>query len=216
MTWNKLKAFLTKELITPCHSRYSAPAMRAPMKNGKLRLVIEYRKLNEQRITSCSPIPSLQEVFDTLQRSAYFATLDMFGGSTNCQWTMEPGSQSYTAFRTSLDSFKSLRMPMGLTSSPNTFHNLREHVLVVLTRNITVSYLEEWIIFSTTEEHIKRLQQVFQKFCEANLIINRTKCAFFQKKGEPLGHVISKNRLGDDPEKTKAVQNFPTTYPTGF
>ena len=78
---------------------------------------------------------------------------------------MEPKSQNYTAFSTPFGSFKWLRMPMGLTGSPNTFHSLMEHVLVGLTWNITVPYLDDCIIFSKTpEELIKRLQQVFQRF----------------------------------------------------
>ena len=93
---------------------------------------------------------------------------------------MKPKSQNYTAFRTLFGSFKWLRMPMGLTGSPNTFQSLVEHVLVRLTWNITVPYLSDCIIFSKTpEEHIKRLQQVFQNFRELNLKINPTQCVFF-------------------------------------
>ena len=93
---------------------------------------------------------------------------------------------------------------------PNTFQSLMEHVLVGLTWNITVPYLDECIIFSEKpEEHIKRLQKVLQSFCEANLKINPTKCAFFQTIVQFLGHVISRNGLEADPEKVKAVQNFP-------
>ena len=99
---------------------------------------------------------------------------------------------------------------MGLTGSPNTFQSLIEHVLVGLMCNITVPYLDDFIIVSKTPgEHIKRLQQVFQRFREANLKINPTKCAFFQTKVQFKGHVISKNGLEVDPEKVKAVQNFP-------
>ena len=99
---------------------------------------------------------------------------------------------------------------MGLTGSPNTFQSLMELVLVGLTWNITALYLDDCIIFSKTpEEHIKRLQQVFQTFREANLKMNPIKCAFFQPKIQFLGHVISKNGLEADPEKVKAVQNFP-------
>ena len=99
---------------------------------------------------------------------------------------------------------------MGLTGSPKTLQSLMENVLVGLTSNITVPYLDDCIIFSKTpEEHIKRLQHVFQRFREANLKNNPTKCAFFQTEVQFLGNKISKNGLQADPEKAKAVQNFP-------
>ena len=98
------------------------------------------------------------------------------------QLPMEPKSQNYTEFSTPFGSFKWLRMPMGLTGNPNTFQSLMEHVLVGLRWNITVLYLGDCIIFSKTpEEHIKRLQQVFLRFREANLKVNPTKCAFSNK-----------------------------------
>ena len=99
---------------------------------------------------------------------------------------------------------------MGLTGSPNTFKSLMEHVLVGLTWNITVPYLDDYMIFSKTpEEHFKRRQQVFQRFREANVNINPTMSAFFQTKVQLLGHIIRKNGLAADPEKVKAVQKFP-------
>ena len=55
----KVDAFLEKKFITPCHSPYSAPAMLASKKNGKLRLVIDHRQLNKETIKSCWPIPSI-------------------------------------------------------------------------------------------------------------------------------------------------------------
>ena len=88
----KIDGFMNKEMITPCHSPYSGPAMLVPKKNGKLRLVIDYRKLNEQKIKSCWPIPSIEEIFDTLQRIAYFTTIDLSWGFY--QLPMEPKSQN--------------------------------------------------------------------------------------------------------------------------
>ena len=182
--------------------------MLEPKTSGKLRLVIDYRKLTEQTIKFCWPIPSIEEIFDTLQGSAYFTTIGMSWAFD--QLPIEPKSQIYTAFSTPFGSFKWLRMPMGLTGSPNAFQSLIEHVLVGLTWNITVLYLDDCILFSKTlEEHIKRLQKAFQRFRETNLKVNQTKCAFLQNKVQFLGHVISKNGLEADPEKLEAVQNFP-------
>ena len=165
---------MTKELITTFHSPYSAPPKLVPEKNRKLQLVKGYRKLNEQTLKSCWPTPSIEETFYTLQGKAYFTTIDMSWGFY--QLPMEPKSQKYTTFSTPFGYFKWLRMPMGLTGSPNTFHSLMEHVLVGLTRNITVPHFDDCIIFSKTpEEHKQSLQQVFHRFCEANPKINPTK-----------------------------------------
>ena len=167
----KIDAFLEKKLITPCHSPYSAPALLVPNKNGKLRLVIDNRQLNKQTIKSCWPIPSIEEIFDTLEGCEYFTTIDMSWGFY--QLPMVEESQDYTAFSTPFGSFKWLRMPMGLTGSPNTFQSLMEQVLVGLTWKTTVPYLDDCIIFcSTAEEHIERLREVLERFRFANLKIN--------------------------------------------
>ena len=126
------------------------------------------------------------------------------------QLQMEPDGQNYTAFSTLFGTFKALSKLMGLTGSPNTIHSLMEHAFVGLRWNITVPYLDVWIIFSKTpEEYIKSLQQVFQKVRKANLKINPTKCAIFQTKVQFLRHVVSKNGLQADTETVKAVRNLP-------
>ena len=204
----KIDAFLDKQLIEPCHSPYSAPAMLVPKKNGKLRLVIDYRQLNNQTVKSCWPIPSIEEIFDTLEGSAYFTTIDMSWGFY--QLPMDAKSQDYTAFSTPFGSFKWLRMPMGLTNSPPTFQSLMEIVLAKLIWKTTVPYLDDCIIFAATpDEHLKRVREVLSRFRAANLKINPLKSEFSRTKVQFLGHVISKDGLQVDPEKITAVKQFP-------
>ena len=182
--------------------------MLVPKKNGKLRLVIDYRQLNKQTIKSTWPIPSIEEIFDTLEGSAYFTFIDMSAGFY--QVPMEESSQDYTAFSTPFGSFKWLRVPMGLTGSPPTFQCLVEKVLVGLTWKICVPYLDVIIIFSSTpEEHLERLRLVFERFRAHNLKINPDKFDFFRMKVQFLGHIVSKNGLEVDPSKIEAVQKFP-------
>ena len=145
--------------------------MLVPKKNGKLRLDIDYRHLNKQTVKSSWPIPSIEEIFDTLEGSSYFSTINMSAGFY--QVPMAENSQDFTAFSTPFGSFKWLRMPMGLTESPNTFQSLMESVLVGLNWKTCVPYLDDCIIFAKTQqEHISRLREIFQRFSDTNLKIN--------------------------------------------
>ena len=182
--------------------------MLVPKKNGKLRLFIDYRQLNKQTIESTWPIPSIEEIIDTLEGSAYFTSIDMSAGFY--QVPIEESSQDYTAFSTPFGSFKWLRMPMGLTGSPPTSQCLVEKVLVGLTWKICVPYLDDIIIFSSTpEEHLERLRLVFERFLANNLEINPDKGDFFRMKVQFFGHMVSKDGLEVDPSKIEAVQKFP-------
>ena len=125
---------------------YSAPARIVPKKNGKLRLVIDYRQLNRQTIKSSWPIPSIEEIFNTLEGSACFTSIDKSAGFYHVP--LEEKSQDYTAFSTPLGSFKWLVMPMGLTGSPPTFQCLVEKVLIGLTWKVCMSYNDDINVFS--------------------------------------------------------------------
>ena len=182
--------------------------MLVPKKNGKLRLVTDYRQLNEQTVKSCWPLPSVEEIFDTLEGSCYFSTIGMSWGFY--QLHLETSSQDYTAFSTPFGSFKWLVMPMGLTGSPPVFHSLMEKVLFGLTWKSKNPYLDDCIIFPrTAEEHIERLREVFQRFKDPNLKINPLECEFFQQLVLFLGHIVSQDGIEADPAKTSAVRLYP-------
>ena len=104
---------------------------------------------------SCWPLPSKEKFFDTIQESAYITAIHISWGFY--QLPMEPDSQNYTEFKTPFGSVKRLRMPVGLTGSPNTFQSLMQHMLVGLTWSITVPHLDDRIIFpETPDEHKKK------------------------------------------------------------
>ena len=72
-------------------------------------------------------------------------------------------------------------------------------------------YLDDIIIFSDTkEEHIKRLEAVFQKLMTAGLKLKPTKCFFFKDEIEYLGHVVSGKGISTNPKKIEAVTKWPT------
>ena len=101
-------------------------------------------------------------------------------------------------------------MPFGLTNAPPTFQRLMESSLGELHLNCCIIYLDDIIVFSRTpEEHRHRLNAVFSKLKTVGLKLKPSKCHLFKQQINYLGHVVSKEGVSTDPEKIKAVTEWP-------
>ena len=77
-----------------------------------------------------------------------------------------------------------------------------------------IAYLDDIIIFSKTpQEHLSHICMVFKKLKSANLSMKKSKCSFFLKEIQYLGHILSATGIRPLPSKTHAIQNMnpPTT-----
>ena len=77
-----------------------------------------------------------------------------------------------------------------------------------------IAYLDDIIIFSKTpQEHLSHICMVFEKLKSANLSMKKSKCSFFLKEIQYLGHILSATGIQPLPSKTHAIQkmNPPTT-----
>ena len=101
-------------------------------------------------------------------------------------------------------------MFIGLTNAPGTFQRLMESCLGVLHLNWCIIYLDDIIVFSQTpEEHLHRLKAIFNKLRAAGLKLKPSKCDLFKQQINYLGHVVSQEGVSADPEKIKAVTEWP-------
>ena len=102
-------------------------------------------------------------------------------------------------------------MPFGATNAPATFQRLMHDCLGDLNMNWCIVYLDDLIIFSDTkEEHLKRIEAVFQKLAAAGLKLKPSKCYFYKEEIEHLGHVVSGEGICTNPKKVEAVTKWPT------
>ena len=66
------------------------------------------------------------------------------------------------------------------------------------------------IIFSKNpDDHITRLEGVFEKLAKAGLKLKPSKCEFFCSSLKYLGHIVSKEGIATDPRKIEAICNWP-------
>ncbi|GBM73782.1 Transposon Ty3-I Gag-Pol polyprotein [Araneus ventricosus] len=85
-----------------------------------------------------------------------------------------------------------------------------ETVLRGLSSETCLVYLDDIIIVGRTfEEHLNNLLKVFQRLQKANFELNSRKCRFFQREVAYLGYVISAEGVKTEPEKIKAVVDWP-------
>lgn len=104
--------------------------------------------------------------------------------------------------------YKFLRLPFGLSSSPEAYQQMMVDLFGDLP-GVEVYFDDFFVWRETIEEHNSRLEAVFQRCLKVNLRLNKSKCKFLQSELKYIGHVIGGQTLKPDPEKISAIMSFP-------
>ncbi|GBN95947.1 Retrovirus-related Pol polyprotein from transposon 297 [Araneus ventricosus] len=203
-----VKEMVDNGIIEESSGPWASPIVLVKKKDGSTRFCVDYRKLNEITIKDSYPLPRIDDTLDALNGSQWFSTLDLKSG----YWQVEiqPEDKEKTAFTTGQGLWQFMVMPFGLCNAPATFERLMETVLRGLTSEACLVYLDDIIIVGRTlQEHLNNIRKVFQRLQKANLKLSPEKCRFFRKEVSYLGHIISADGVKTDPEKTKAVVDWP-------
>ena len=187
---------------------FSNPLVLDKKKNGKLRLCVDFRKLNEISEREIYPIPDGQELFDKLGGNEFFTTIDLAKGYYQIE--LDESSQRKTAFSTSSGHYHFKRMPFGLNSAPASFQAALEYILSKQKNRICCIYIDDIIIFGRTKtEHDKNLLEVLAQLNKFGVKLSKEKLNFCKKRVKFLGHEISAKGVSTDPDKVKAVKDWP-------
>ena len=209
----ELDAFLEENLksgrIRPSKSPMASPVFFVKKKDGSLRLVQDYRKLNDITIKNSYPLPLLSDIINKLSKAKYFTKLDIRWGYNNVR--IKEGDEWKAAFRTNRGLFEPLVMFFGLTNSPATFQTMMNEIFIdLIDRGVVIVYIDDILIFTETlEEHRKVTEEVLALLQKYNLYLNAKKCEFEKLKVEYLGLIISQGKIEMDPVKIDGVATWP-------
>ncbi|KMQ85846.1 enzymatic polyprotein endonuclease reverse [Lasius niger] len=205
---------LRNRIIRSSTSQWNALLLVVPKETDasgkpKLRVVVDFRKLNDLTIGDSFPLPNITDILDQLGNAKYFTTLDLASGYH--QIPMEESDKNKTAFSTPYGHYEYNRMPFGLKNAPATFQRLMNSILTGMQGIKCLVYLDDIVIYGASlQEHNKRLIEVLRRLRENNLKLQPDKCEFLRKEVTYLGHIITENGISPDPSKLEAVKNFPT------
>ena len=205
----ELDDLLAKGLIRPFTSPARAPILYVPKKEpGKLRKVSDYRGINAITVRDQYPIPLIRELQDRLREAQWYTKLDEDVSFHLVR--MAEGEEWKTAFGTRYGSFEWLVMPMGLTNAPATQQRLGQTALGPYLDVFVILYIDDILIYSTTlEEHRDHVRKVLTALREYDIRCNPKKCVFHVQEVEFLGHIVTPEGFKMDPEKVRAIQEWP-------
>lgn len=208
-----MQAIINKEVdemmeqgvIEPSHSPWSSPIVIVKKKDGKHRVCIDFRRINDVTHKDAYPLPQITATLDKLREARYLSTLDLKSGYWQVPLAQE--SRPITAFTIpGKGLYQFTVMPFGLHSAPATFQRLLDTVLGPDLEPHVFGYLDDIIVISKTfHEHLKLLAETFRRLRNAQLRLNPDKCKFCVDKLKYLGHIIDREGIRTDPEKVSAV-----------
>ena len=183
----EIEKLLTAKVICSSRSSWSALIIVVPKSDRGKHLVINYRALNKVTRKFTWPMPKVKYFFSKLNRATYLTTLDLQAGYHHIP--SDKPSVPKTAFNSPYRKYEYVKVPFGLAQAPAYFQELMTGILKDF--SFAVAYLDDIIIFSKTlQEHLSHIRKVFEKLRSAKLSMKMSKCNFFSKEIQYLGHIL--------------------------
>ena len=205
----ELEKMLEDDVIEPSTSPWSSPIVLVTEKDGSVRFCVDYRNVNELCRKDAYPLPRIDDTLETLGGAHWFCTMDLASGYW--QIKMKDSDKPKTVVVTCKGLFQFKVMPFVLSNAPATFQRLMDRVLAGLHWEQCLVYLDDIIFFGRTfEEMLARLKCVMDKLQAAGLKLKASKCKWFQKSVQYLGHIVSSKGIECDPEKIATIKDWPT------
>ena len=172
----------------------------------------DYRALNKVTRKFTWPMPKVEEIFLKLNGAYIFYNTRSKSRlpSYTARQTIYPKDSFYNS---PFGKYEYIKVLFGLAQVPAYFQELMTSVLKDF--NSMIAYLDNIIIFSETPQgHLSHIRKVFKKLHSAKLSMKMSKCNFFSKEIQYLGHILSATGIQPLPSKTHTIQHMqPPTIP---
>jgi len=161
----ELDDFLEENQQSGCIHEFKSPWSSSfffVKKDGILRPVQDYRKLNSVMMKNAYPLPIISNVIGKLRRACWFSKMDVCWGFNNI--CIREGNEHKAAFLMNCGLFELTVMFFRLCNSPSTFQTMMNNLLHdLIIRGVVIVYVDDILVYTTTlEEHQKVVMEVLK------------------------------------------------------
>ncbi|KAK1424442.1 hypothetical protein QVD17_19772 [Tagetes erecta] len=203
----QVQELLDLGFIRPSSSPWGAPVLFVKKKDGSMRMCIDYRELNKLTIKNKYPLPRIDDLFNQMQGASYFSKIDLRSGYH--QLKVREDDIPKTAFRTRYGHYEFLVMSFGLTNAPATFMDLMNRVCKPYLDKFVIVFIDDILVYSRDQnDHTEHLKKVLETLRQEKLYAKFSKCDFWKREVQFLGHVINETGVQVDPTKIEAIMKW--------
>ena len=185
---SEIHSLIADNIIEQSDSQWCSPCVPEVKPDGKVRLCVDYRCLNQVTPQIQQVIPTLDYVLERAGGARVLSKMDLAKGYY--QEGMEDEARDMITFVSPWGNFKFNRMPFGLHNVPAIFQSLMETVLRKCNEFPSV-YIDDVLIDSTTwDEHLTHVQAVLEALGEAGFTATPSKSQLGRQEWEYFGHQV--------------------------
>lgn len=196
-------------VIRCCQTEYVSPLVVVKKKDNTIRVCLDARYLNSRMVKDhAMPFNPCDFLFNFTEGQC-LSTLDL----TSSYWQIPilPDHQKYTGFSYEGQTYVFQVLPFGLSTSVGSFIRGLMIILGPDVEEWVIPYVDDLLIYSENAEvHLNHLKILFEKFRKAGITVKLRKSHFGRTSVNFLGHIVSPTGIQMDPDRVRAIQEFPT------
>jgi len=176
---DEINRLVEEGVLIECQSEYRSPVIPLRKSDGSLRIVNNFKMLNDKTKDDVYPMSNSKEIIEKAAGRRYISKLDL--QKSYLQVSLSKDDWHKTEFSSFMGTHCWCRMAMGLKNSPRTMQRMMDEMLKHTSRYAS-SMQDDVVIFSNSwQEHLIHLREILERLRAANLTASITKSEFVMK-----------------------------------
>ncbi len=154
-------------------SEWALPSLIIPKEGRTVCFLSDFQEVNKRLVRTPFPIPKISTVLQELEGFTFATALDLNMGYYTIR--LDPDASKICTIIFPWGKYSYKQLPLGIAGSPDIFQGKMSELMESL--EYVRAYLDDLLCTSklSLEDHLKKLEEVLRKLCDAGLKVNAEK-----------------------------------------